>query len=688
MNNIAEFLLKFSISKKIYFCLSVPFLAFVVAASFISFQAYERYDLAVRVDKLSHLAPRISNLIHELQKERGATAGFLSQKEASMAARLDNIRRETDQQQAALRQAFEKINRHNYRDIFYYRVEKSLATLSRLSSVRQDVSNLKSDIKTSITYYSTLIAELIDIIKIMKMEKNDARLSQTLMSYINFIYAKEYAGQERAVGTNAFSVGQFDLSNYQRFNQLIARQDTYLALYQNNLTPEQKQIWQQFKDHQIVKQVAALRKVGLENPMKAITPAISGSDWFQLITQKINLMKDIEDQIASDLQAVSLEIENQELGIFYQNVISLIIVLLISSLLTFLIIRSIVSPLQQMTDNMLALANGQNQIDLAEDQNNTEIGAMSRSLVIFKEQALLTEKLNQQEKEQKAKILQRAESIETLVKSFEASGTNLLDHFVSLSEDLKSSATEMSELANTASHELIVTSEEAQNASQNVQTMASAAEELSSSIGEILSQTQTAAALASETSDASTKATVSFEKMAVSAQDITNILSMIQDIAAQTNLLALNATIEAARAGEAGRGFAVVANEVKNLASQTSLATEQISDQISTMQTVTDSAVNSNRVVTQNVQDIIQSSQSISSAIHQQDTATSEIAQNAQSAAQRTEQVATNINHVDQMSQKTENSAEALKELSNILHQKSEDMRQEMLVFLQQMRDT
>lgn len=688
MNNIAVFLLKFSISKKIYFCLSVPFLAFVVAASFISFQAYERYDLAARVDKLSHLAPRISNLIHELQKERGATAGFLSQKEASMAARLDNIRQETDQQQAILRQAFEKINRHNYRDIFYHRVEKSLATLSRLSSVRQDVSNLKSDVKTSITYYSTLIAELIDIIKIMKMEKNNARLSQTLMSYINFIYAKEYAGQERAVGTNAFSVGQFDPSNYQRFNQLIARQDTYLGLYQNNLTPEQKKVWQQFKDHQIVKQVAGLRKIGLENPMKVITPAISVSDWFQLITQKINLMKDIEDQIASDLQAVSLEIENQELGIFYQNVISLIIVLLISSLLTFLIIRSIVSPLQQMTDNMLALANGQNQIDLVEDQNKTEIGAMSRSLVIFKEQALLTEKLNQQEKEQKAKILQRAESIETLVKSFEASGTNLLDHFVSLSEDLKSSATEMSELANTASHELIVTSEEAQNASQNVQTMASAAEELSSSIGEILSQTQTAAALASETSDASTKATASFEKMAVSAQDITNILSMIQDIAAQTNLLALNATIEAARAGEAGRGFAVVANEVKNLASQTSLATEQISDQISTMQTVTDSAVNSNRVVTQNVQDIIQSSQSISSAIHQQDTATSEIAQNAQSAAQRTEQVATNITHVDQMSQKTENSAEALKELSNILHQKSEDMRQEMLVFLQQMRDT
>ncbi|MBP7347092.1 MAG: methyl-accepting chemotaxis protein [Butyrivibrio sp.] len=61
-----------------------------------------------------------------------------------------------------------------------------------------------------------------------------------------------------------------------------------------------------------------------------------------------------------------------------------------------------------------------------------------------------------------------------------------------------------------------------------------------------------------------------------SAQKIENASSMIQDIAAQTNLLALNATIEAARAGNAGKGFAVVADEIRNLAEQSHAFTNDI----------------------------------------------------------------------------------------------------------------
>jgi len=354
----------------------------------------------------------------------------------------------------------------------------------------------------------------------------------------------------------------------------------------------------------------------------------------------------------------------------------------VAATVVYLTNRSIVPPILKMVGAMGQLAGGDHSVEIPATDKKDEIGLMARAVLIFKENMIKAKELAAKEADAIKDRVARAARVNELTHAFDADITTALRSVASASTELQETASSMTATAEETSNQATAVAAATEEASTNVQTVAAASEELASSVTEISRQVAQSAAIARKAVVEADRTNATVQGLFKDATSIGDVVKLISEIASQTNLLALNATIEAARAGEAGRGFAVVAAEVKNLAEQTAKATDQISAQVSSIQTSSSGAVSAIKGISATINEMSEIASAIAGAVEEQGSATQEIARNVQQAALGTGEISSNVSGVQQAAGETGAAAHQVLHASGELSRQSETIRGQVESFL------
>ncbi len=369
------------------------------------------------------------------------------------------------------------------------------------------------------------------------------------------------------------------------------------------------------------------------------------------------------------------------------NIWASVVLLLALVTAIILILERIIRPLRKSTEVMRTLADGDTSVDVPALSRSDEIGEMAKAIQIFKENAIRMNEMQKEKEEAEHRSQEeKRKFIESVSDDFGAQVKDVVEALSTAAMEMQTTAKQMSSTAENANHQASGVASASRQATANVQTVATAAEEMSASIAEISRQVSQSAKIAGKAVDDARKTNEAVRGLDEAAQKIGEVVTLINDIAGQTNLLALNATIEAARAGEAGKGFAVVAQEVKNLANQTGKATEEISQQIVSVQDETRGTVDAIDAIMAVIGEISDIATTIASAVEEQGTSTREIARNVQEAAKGTQEVNNKIEEVSSAAGEAGAAADKVLRSADNLSQQSNQLQTQVERFLAQIR--
>lgn len=360
-----NFLKMMSVKKQMTLLVAVP-LFFLIGILFIN--GGERYHTMRKAGDLKEfaaIAGKITEIAHEAQKERGMTAGYLGSKGQKFGDRLPAQRSATDEKLAKLTDLLANTTAYKTDPVLAAGISGALNKISTINDIRRRTDSLSIPAPEAIAFYTATIHQFLATIPMIAKSSPNQEVMKSLTAYYNFVEAKERMGIERAVLSNTFARDSFAPQMYQKYVELLSAQRLYLNNFLAFGNEKTINYFTNTMQSDVVAQVTAMENVALQK-YETGSFEIKPEKWFDTITQKINLMKEVETMLASEIATLAENSRNKAWTALSMTTVSALVVILISiCLAVFLslhISRTLTNIVRDLTQGASEVTNASGQV--------------------------------------------------------------------------------------------------------------------------------------------------------------------------------------------------------------------------------------------------------------------------------------------------------------------------------------
>lgn len=337
---------KVSVATKFLMAFLPVLLLGVIQGGMSLYDAYEQKIEYELTNKQMKLVTLISELTHESQKERGASAGYLGSKGQNFKAEITAQRQLFDQKNQALQTALAQSPKL-VTDSLRNTVNAIQEQIKIIQQTRSQIDNLQISLTKAIANYSKLNNYAIEIIGILSRTVNNKDEAKMLYAMQSMEQYKELAGIERAVLSNAFAANQFAPGFYEKFIKLLDNQDRYAKTFEHYAPKTLASSLSGLANSPEFKKTQAYRDIALKQNYAGNFNQ-SALDWYQAQTSKIVSLNAFVQILILHTSELTANKAAQQQNIFGWTFGLMVFAVLLSLIIGYQVFRTVIGTLRQI----------------------------------------------------------------------------------------------------------------------------------------------------------------------------------------------------------------------------------------------------------------------------------------------------------------------------------------------------